>query len=208
VRIEQMLRRHRRIPGMKALCAALGAIAWTPPASAQGRATEEPPSHAAKLATLLNPADYDPAVYLGAQAEFATPKTGATSLSSLVVGYDAIILHVDLSLGLGLGGDALLDEASTQAFAASLRLGVPIHRGIRADFSLIAAGGVLLLDAPDGDTATVGEAGGGGRFRVFMTPNVAVIASVGLIALFRGDNSSLFVGARPLGAAAVVYFFR
>ena len=195
------------------VCASLGLAPffWSALARAQDRTAEQPDpaqTRLAEMAKALDPAHYDPAFYAGAQAEFATPTTGATSLSSLVLGYDARFLHVDLSVGLGLGGDALLDEASTEAVGVSLRMGIPIHRGIRADFSLMAGGGVLILDPPDAPTGTVGEVGGGGRFRVFMTPNVAVIASLGVVALIRGDHSSVIVGARPLGAAAVVYFFR
>ena len=84
---------------VKVSCAVLGALVWTAPATGQNR-TQQPAApprasdpatieshaqdparaHAARVAALLNPADYDPAFYTGAQAEFLTPETGATGI--------------------------------------------------------------------------------------------------------------------------------
>ena len=162
----------------------------------------------AELAKILDPAEYGPAFYLGAQAEITVPRTGATALSGIAFGYDAVALQIELSLSMVVGGDALLDEPSDDVYSGNLRLALPIHRGIRADFALLALGGAVLVHPLSGGIETIGQAGAGARFRVFMTPDVAVAAAMGGVVLIRGGNSSFFLSARPLGSASVVYFFR
>jgi hypothetical protein len=177
--------------------------ATSPPAPAAP--AKPPPSRAAALAQMLNPAEYGTAFYTGAQAEFVVPDVGA---SALLLGYDAVWMQVDLSLGMGIGGDPVTNEDADDVYSASLRLYLPLHRGIRADYALLVAGGPTLIHPASGSTFTIGNAGVGARFRVFMTPNVAVAGTLGAAAFIRGDHSSFTVAARPLGAASVVYFFR
>ena len=81
---------------------------------------EGTPTRAAAMATALNPTDYGPAFYTGAQAEFVA---GASGLSSLLVGYDAVWLHIDLGTGLGLGGDALVDAAPLRTLFRGSQIG-------------------------------------------------------------------------------------
>jgi hypothetical protein len=145
---------------------------------------------------------------VGAKAEFILPRTGAGGLSALLVGYDLVSLQLDISLGAGLGGDALLDQPADAVYSSGLGLSVPIHRGIRADFALAVGGGVLVIVPQSGENRTLGEAAAGARFRAFVTPSVALSGALGVVALISGSNSSYLVGARPLGSAAVVYFFR
>ncbi len=194
-----------------ALPVGLCVLLWAAAASAQQSASEASPKTGARaegLARAINPADYGSAVYLGAQAEILLPKTGGAGASSMMIGYDAGPLQLELSAGIAIGGDAVDDQSAPEIYDAVMRLGLPVHRGVRADFSLLAIGGVLVLDPPTGSADAIGELGAGGRFRAFLTPNVAVMASLGLIVLLRGENTSYLVGARPLGSAAVAYFFR
>jgi hypothetical protein len=154
---------------------------------------------------LLDPREYGPAFGIGAQADFLAPAVGITGI---VAGYDAVFMQVDGSLGVGIGGDPLTgkDDASTYAF--HVRVGVPIHRGVKADFSLIAGGGVTLVEPPGGDAFVLGLGLAGARIRVFDSPNVAVTGTLGVAGIFRGDHSLFVLGAKPLGSASIVYFFR
>jgi hypothetical protein len=190
---------------MTGLRALLLLLLWTSLASAQPK-TER---RAEDLVKAVNTADYGRAFYVGARAEFILPRTGAGGLSALLLGYDLVSLQLDISLGVGLGGDALLDQPADAAYSSGLGLSVPIHRGIRADFAVGVGGGVLVIVPQSGENRTLGEAAAGARFRVFVTPSVALSGSLGAVALISGgSNSSYLVGARPLGSAAVVYFFR
>jgi hypothetical protein len=160
---------------------------------------------ARKLALILDPAEYAPAFSVGAQAELVVPSTGA---SAMLLGYDAVWMQAELSLGFGLGDDVEAELDSPDVYTTAVRLGFPVHRGIRADFSLLAGGGVTWIDPPDGNVEPIASGAVGAKFRVFMTPNLAVAGTLGVIALFRDDHSAVLAGARPLGSAAVVYFFR
>jgi hypothetical protein len=179
-------------------------LLWTSLASAQPKAERRVDT----LVNALDPADYGRAFYVGAEAEFILPRTGAGGLSALLVGYDLVSVQLDISVGAGIGGDALLDQPADEVYSSGLGLSVPIHRGVRADFALTGGGGVLLILPSSGGHRTVGEAGAGARFRAFITPTVALAGTLGVVALFGANNSSYLVGARPLGSAAVVYFFR
>lgn len=85
---------------------------------------------------------------------------------------------------------------------------MPVHSGVRADFSLLAGGGATLIAPPKASTFTVGDAVLGTQLRVFQTPNVALIGTLGLAALIRSGHTLYVLGAKPLGAASIVYFFR
>ena len=157
------------------------------------------------MAQALSPEEYGRAFFVGAQAELVVPDIG---ISAVLLGYDAIWAQAELSLGFGhrRRPHAWLDQADD--YIATLRLAFPIHRGIRSDFALLFGGGVTVIDPPEASTFTLGTVGVGAKFRAFFTPNVAVGAALGVVAFIRGENSSVVMGARPLGAASVVYFFR
>lgn len=157
------------------------------------------------LAELTDPAQYPPAFNLGAQAEFTGPVAG---VSSVVAGYDAIFMQGELSFGMGVGGDALANKKADDIYVITARIGLPVHRGFRADFSFLAGGGATIVTPAQGSAYGVGSATLGARFRIFQSPNLALAATLGGVAVFRGDNTSIAVGARPLGSAGVVYFFR
>jgi hypothetical protein len=86
----------------------------------------------AQLAKALSAEEYGTSVYVGAQAELVVPDTG---VSSVLVGYDAVWIQTDLSLGLGVGGDAVTDQDADDIYNVSLRLAFPVHRGVRSDFA-------------------------------------------------------------------------
>ncbi len=142
---------------------------------------------------------------MGAQAELLSPVAG---VSSITVGYDATYVEVDASVGINVGGNPVLDTNATDAYLATMRLAVPVHRGIRSDFSLVLGGGAIFINPPSADTFSVGNAIAGARFRIFQTPNIALGATIGATANIRRKHSSFTVGARPLGGASVVYYFR
>jgi hypothetical protein len=179
-----------------------GSTPTRPPESAAPTAAD---AHRAQQAKILDPAEYGPAIYSGGQAELVAPVAG---ISSLLLGYDAVWMQIDLSLGFSVGENPEQGPFSNDAFVASLRLGFPVHRGTRADYALVVGLGGYLIEPPDQDSTLRGIFAGGGRFRVFMTPNVAVAATLGLVVGFGNGGSLVGLGARPLGAASVVYFFR
>jgi hypothetical protein len=182
-----------------------GSAAPGVPSAPEGVSQKASPTREGLIAQILKPELYDPAFYTGAQAELVVPDAG---VSSLIVGYDAVWLHVDLSLGLGVGNDPVLEQDGLDTYILAVRIGFPVHRGIRSDFSIVAGGGATVVQPPGRGTHAFGTAAAGARFRVFMTPNVAVGATLGLAGFIHGEHSSVVLGARPLGAASVVYFFR
>jgi hypothetical protein len=164
-----------------------------------------PAESAAEQVQAQTPDRYGPAFYSGAQAEFAVPDL---RVSSLLFGYDAVWTQVDLSLGMGIGSDSLNNKNTNDLYNVALRFTFPIHRGIIADYALGGGGGATIFNPPKGSAYVIGTAALGARFRVFLSPNVAMAATLGFAAFIRGEHSSLLLGARPLGAASVVYFFR
>lgn len=180
------------------------------PAAAKAQGEDLPrertdPDPRKALAAVLNPDKYGPAFLLGAQAEFLSPLLGA---SSLVFGYDFVPFQLEASFAVAVGPGTGLAGNEDDLYSAGLRLAVPVHRGLRADFSLVAGGGVAFIDPPDGETSRIGTLNVGGRFRVFASPSVATVATLGVALILREDDYRFALGARPLGAAGVVYFFR
>lgn len=175
------------------------------PTAAPGGATLREDPRDMAMAQALNPVDYGRGFYTGAQAELVVPDAG---ISSLLFGYDLVWMQVDLSLGLGVGGDPITGDDAADTYIMATRFAFPIHRGIRSDFALSAGIGTTVIDQPRGDNVVLGTGAAGAKFRVFMTPSVALGATLGLGAFIRGGSSSLVMGARPLGSASVVYFFR
>jgi hypothetical protein len=211
---------------MKALGAGLTMLLWVQLASAQAPSTQPtqeqqapaakpstkseaapnaPPRRAVELAQALNTKQYGTAFYSGAQAELVVPGTG---VSSLLIGYDAVWTQVDLSLGFGVGGDPVTNKNTNDVYNLVLRFAFPLHYGIRADYALAVGGGTTIINPPRGSAYAIATAALGARFRVFMSPNCALAAGLGFSAFIRGENPSFVMAARPLGSAAVVYFFR
>jgi hypothetical protein len=73
---------------------------------------------------------------------------------------------------------------------------------------LAVGGGTTIINPPRGSAFVIGLAAAGARFRVFMSPNCGLAATRGVSAFICGEHSSVVMGARPLGSASVVYFFR
>jgi hypothetical protein len=117
-------------------------------------------------------------------------------------------MEVAASLGVGIGGDPVNNTDAASTYSLDVRVAFPVHRGVRADFSIIAGGGATLVDPPMGRWYALGLALGGGRIRTFVSPNVALTATLGVAAIFRGEHSLFVFGAKPLGAASLVYYFR
>jgi hypothetical protein len=158
-----------------------------------------------ELAQLLDTSKYGPAFVSGAQTEFVAPTIGATAL---LIGYDAVFMQIEGDLGVGFGGDALTNTDTNNTYTFGARILVPVHRGVRADYSVGIGGGASVIDPPQGSTFTIGNALAGARLRAFLGPNVALVGSLGIAVLIRGAHSQVVVGARPLGSAGFEYFFR
>jgi hypothetical protein len=157
------------------------------------------------LAKLLDTANYGPAFASGAQAEFVSPTVGTTAL---LIGYDAVFMEVDADVGMGFGGDPLANTDASNSYTFGLRVWVPVHRGVRADYSIGVGAGASVVDPPQGSTFTIWNTLAGGRIRCFLGPNVALLGALGAAVLFHGEHSQFLVGARPMGGAGFVYYFR
>lgn len=157
------------------------------------------------LSQVLNPRNFGAAFELGAQAEYIGPAAGA---SSLLFGYDAVWAQFELSTGFALGGDLPHIPDDSRSYSVGFRVGLPVHRGVRADFSLFGGGGMFIVNPTEGEKFTLWQTAVGARIRVFMTPTVATAAALGGVLLVDPDEVNVLMGARPLGAAGVVYFFR
>jgi hypothetical protein len=158
-----------------------------------------------ELAALIDTSKYGPAFSSGAQAEFVAPGVGATAL---LFGYDAVFMQIEADFGMGFGGDPLTNTDTSNSYTFGVRVAVPVHRGVRADYSLGVGGGATVIDPTQGGTFTIGNALAGARIRSFLGPNVAFVGSFGVEAQIRGTHSQFVIGARPLGGAGFVYFFR
>jgi hypothetical protein len=158
-----------------------------------------------ELAALLDTSKYGPAFSSGAQAEFVAPGVGTTAL---LVGYDAVFVQIEADVGMGFGGDPLTNTDASNSYTFGLRVAVPVHRGVRADYSIGVGGGATVIDPPQGSSFTIGNALIGARIRAFIGPSVAFSGSFGVEAQIRGAHSQFVIGARPLGGAGFVYFFR
>lgn len=117
-------------------------------------------------------------------------------------------MQVEVSFGLRVGGDPLQGTNVNDVYNTALRFTVPVHRGVRSDISLLAGGGFTVLSPVDGGSLVLGSAFAGGTFRAIQTPSLALIASLGVATVFRDQGSYVANGARPLGAAGVIYYFR
>jgi hypothetical protein len=170
-----------------------------------GKAPSAEDQRAMKLAQVLNPEDYGPAFNAGAQAELIVPSIGA---SAILVGYDAVWMRADLSLGFGIGDDVEQEQDVRDLYITGLRLALPLHRGVREDFSLLVAGGVTFFHPVEGENSALVSTGVGASFRSFLSPNLAVVGTFGVLVFFHDDSWALIGGARPLGSAAFVYYFR
>jgi hypothetical protein len=83
-----------------------------------------------------------------------------------------------------------------------------INSSQAADFSLGGGLGIISFnpDQDGADSQTDIEIDAGAQIRVFLVPNVALSASLGL-ALITGDNDSTSLTGEPTGAAGITYFF-
>jgi hypothetical protein len=140
---------------------------------------------------------------IGAQTELISPNFG---ISAAIVDFDVGWARWEASVGLGVferGANAL---QPANVYGVGVRAYFPVHRAERADFSL--GGGVAfnLIDAGKClSTATALVLGA--DVRIFVVPNVALVGTLGVGALFQSQGNALIVGARPLGSAGFIYYF-
>ena len=136
---------------------------------------------------------------------------GAEATMTGIVGgtfvYDAEVFHVDALLG-----------ASFQRFDSSVavagRLFFPVHRTQSADFSVGPGIGLVhMTHDPDGDgpqgrvSTNPIHLEGAGQIRAFVTPNVALSATLGLGIVMANNNNSALIGGQVGGSFGVTYFF-
>jgi hypothetical protein len=117
-------------------------------------------------------------------------------------------MQIEANFGVTLGGNPLANTDAAHTYSSGLTLSMPVHRGVRADYAIMIGGGVDVVDPPRGSTFTLGTAIAGTRLRAFEGPNPALVGTLGFAAIIRGEHSEFVIGARPLGSAAFVYFFR
>lgn len=152
---------------------------------------------------------------LGLGAETTLAGTRAASLV-----YDTGKLHVDALLGfLNVGQDPADD---TTAFVVGARLFFVLHEGTSSDFS--AGGGLMIVNADNlaDDSETNFELEGAAQIRAFITPNVALSASLGLAIIIADDyviggddlisgagaESVILINGQLIGGAGITYFFQ
>jgi hypothetical protein len=141
---------------------------------------------------------------IGAQTELIGPDVG---ISALLFALDAGWLQAEVSIGIGVferGANALQE---TNVYGFGLRAFVPIHRSMRADFSVGVGGALALLDSGE-DVDDAWTVLAGAKVRIFVVPNAAIVGTAGVGALLRDQGNALIVGARPLGSVGFVYYFR
>jgi hypothetical protein len=141
---------------------------------------------------------------LGAQTELIAPDVG---ISALLASLDAGWFRVDGSAGIGVferGANAI---QRTNIYGFGLRAFFPVHRSRRADFSLGAGGALTFLNS-DAGSSTAWIVLVGAEARIFVVENAAILGALGAGALFRDQGNALIIGARPIGSAGFVYYFR
>ena len=141
---------------------------------------------------------------LGAEAFVATSPAGPISAAAFV--YDRPAWHIAALVGMQSAGD-------TDLFVAG-RFFYHLHQGQMSDFSVGGGLGILSLgdDAGPGDndrTDIILE--GAAQLRAFITPNVAIGASLGLdFVIVDEDNGDdyLVLGGQVMSTAGIWYFFQ
>ena len=136
---------------------------------------------------------------------------GAEATMTGIVGgtfvYDAEVFHVDALLGASF-------QHNDSQVAVAGRLFFPVHRTQSADFSLGPGIGLVhTTHDPDGDgpqgrvSANPVHLEGAGQIRAFVTPNVALSATLGLGVVMANNNNSALIGGQVGGSFGVTYFF-
>ena len=138
--------------------------------------------------------------------------TGATFV------YDAGRFHVDVLLGLE---HISRTGPDTSSFGIAGRFFFVVHRMERADFGLGGGIGIARTDFGDAHETNI-ELEGAAQIRAFIAPNVAVLASLGLV-IATADNGGLpggpiveggngdteiGLGGQLFGGFGVTYYFR
>lgn len=174
------------------------------PAGARTRAAEGAPTQrlaaAAESQEPLSLLDL-PVVGLGTQVALLGPGLSIGG-GSLALTYDLGPVGFDVLVGVFLADE---DESSVRG---DLRVFFPVHRGLIADFSLGAGGGVGYIEPAGGQMEVVWEVLAGAKIRSFVGRNISLEATAGINVFFRDGFESLALGGRLFGGAGFIYFFR
>ncbi len=145
-----------------------------------------------------------PVIGIGAQNELISPQAGA---SALLVAADWHTVQGEATVAAGVFERSTANGApQDDVLGFGARVYARVHRTERSDLALGGGGSVAILWSPSPQLAwTVFT---GVRVRIFVVPNAALTGSLGAgVVLQRGENFFI-LGARPLGSAGFVYYFR
>jgi hypothetical protein len=122
--------------------------------------------------------------------------------------YDQPMFHIEAILGYNHISHA--DNTAQSNFTIGVSGWYHLARGSNADFSIGGGAGIFYDSPPGNNSSTHFALEPGAQARVFLTPNFALTARVG-IAIEFGDNNSdttLSIGGQETGALGFTYFFR
>ena len=126
-------------------------------------------------------------------------EVSATGAADLSVNYDAGAFHV--------GGAFGYSDNRANGIQNNVRVGgrfyYHLHATALADFGV---GAELYLEDAEGDGNTAVEIIGGFQIRSFISTNVALSFTGGLV-IGAADDEGFAVGGTPLGVAGVHYYF-
>jgi hypothetical protein len=136
-----------------------------------------------------------------------------SGLAGAEVVYDQPVWHIEGLLAFQSAKGGGMNPPRVTTFDVGVSGWYHLHTGAASDFSL--GGGVGFVSQSGGGTSlsqVVLEPGA--EIRAFVTANVAVAARLGLAMVF-GDtinnsnaNTTILLGAQPVGAIGLTYFFR
>jgi hypothetical protein len=179
--------------GGLALCAATPAFAQTEPPPPPANA---PPPNSAPITSVGGGG-----IGIGA-VEWLSGLTGAEFV------YDQPMFHLEGVLGYDHISHA--NNTAESTFSIGVSGWYHLARGTNADFS-IGGGAAIFYDSPPGNNSSTHFAlEPGAQARVFLTPNFALSARVGIAVIF-GDNNSdttLLIAGQRTAALGFTYFFR
>jgi hypothetical protein len=170
------------------------------------------------LAGSATTAHAQPDIYGGARGPGLGVEQNLGGLTGLAFSYDAGRFHINVLTHLAHFNE---DGPDLTFFGIGGRFFFRLHEMAGSDFSL--GGGVAILQTEFGDFSdTAIHLEGAAQIRIFVVPNVSLMASLGLVILTAGDaevtggpiaggrqaESIYAIGGQLTGSFGVIYYFR
>jgi hypothetical protein len=144
----------------------------------------------------------------------ASAEDGAAAKTGIGVGVEALLLtppgvavSYDADTWRLDGMVAFFENTGGEQIVFGGRVMFPIHASDRADFSVGGGLGLVNRDGGGGDNENDFHIEGSSQIRAFLTPNVAVVTSLGLGIVLTDGDDPFVVSGDLFGSVGVLYYF-